>query len=90
MLLRLSKGSMKNIFIGFVTAVLLALASYGGYRAYQDHKLVIATATYLFAETEIKRQDGKPLTRADLIDAVLKDAVQRAQAPAPGSPVPVK
>ncbi len=65
---------------GFVFAVVLTAAGFVSYLAYQDHKLVKASALYLFADTNVKGQDGKPLTRADIIDAILKDVIQRADA----------
>lgn len=70
---------MRLLITGFVLAVLLALGVYGGYVAYQDHKLVRAVSIYLLSETEVKGADGKALSRADLIDAILRDAISKAK-----------
>ena len=70
---------MRNLLLGFLLALALCAIAFGGYEAYHLRKLTQASAVYLFSETEVKGKDGKPLSRADLIDALLRDAVQRAK-----------
>jgi hypothetical protein len=61
------------------------------YQAYQTMKASVAAAQYLFSATDVKDKDGKPLSRADLLDAVLRDVVARAVQPAPApTSTPVK
>lgn len=72
---------MKKILTGFVLALVLVGLVLVGLRAYRDDALTNATATYLFSETEVKGKDGKALSRADLLDLILRDAIAKAQAP---------
>jgi len=44
------------------------------YRAMRD------AAAYLFTPTEVKGKDGQPLTRAQLLDAVLQNVVKTSTA----------
>jgi hypothetical protein len=69
---------MKKILLGvFLAFALLALVLLGQ-QAWQVYKLTSATAIYLFSETDIKGKDGKPLSRADLLDEILRDAIKRS------------
>jgi len=70
---------MRGILIGFVLAAALVGMFFLGFRARDNERLTRASATYLFADTEILGADGKPLSRSDLLDALLRDAVKRAQ-----------
>lgn len=70
---------MKKYFLGaFLALALVALIFLAkeGYRAYQLNQ---ATAIYLFSETEVKGKDGKPLSRAELLDMVLRGAIDKAK-----------
>ena len=72
---------MKHIVTGFALAVVLALLVVLGFKARANDALTTASATYLFSETEVKGKDGKAMSRADLIDALLRDAVAKAAQP---------
>jgi hypothetical protein len=68
---------MRNLILGFVLAVVVGLVCVWGYDYYYARRNANAAATYLFSTTEVKGKDGKPLSRADLIDALLSEAIQR-------------
>jgi hypothetical protein len=73
---------VKKVLLGALfTLVLVALSVLAreGYRAYRINQ---AVATYLFAETEVRANNGKPLSRAELLDLVLQDVVSRQTKPA--------
>ena len=72
---------MKGILIGFVLAAVLAAGIVLGFKARANDQLTNAAATYLFSETEVKGKDGKPMSRADLLDALLREAIIKANAP---------
>jgi cytochrome oxidase Cu insertion factor (SCO1/SenC/PrrC family) len=69
-------AALIGIYVGFGAAK----AEFKAYRAAQ------AAALYLFSPTDLKGKDGQPLTRADLLDEVLRDAIAKAQAPTPTAP----
>ena len=72
---------MQKILTGFLIALAVVGLAFLGRRARANEALTQASATYLFSETDIKGKDGKPLSRADLLDAILRDAVVRASQP---------
>lgn len=69
---------MRNLLIGFVAAFLIIAVALGGYDYWRTRQLTHAVAVYLFSETEVKGKDGEPLSRADLLDALLRNAVSKA------------
>lgn len=70
---------MKKIFLGIVIAFAMIGAFLVGRISVQDHTLTRASATYLFSETEVKDAKGKALSRAELLDLILRDAVMKAK-----------
>jgi predicted negative regulator of RcsB-dependent stress response len=70
---------MRNILLGILLALVGLALGVIGHKAYQDHQLTRASATYLFAETEIKDKQGKALSRSELIDLVLREAITKAK-----------
>jgi hypothetical protein len=70
---------MRNLITGFVVALALVAAGFVGFYIHRSMTYANASATYLFSETEIKGKEGKRLSRADLLDQLLRDAVERAK-----------
>jgi hypothetical protein len=64
---------MRNLLTGF----LLALTLFFGYDYFYTRFYGRAAAVYLFSETEVQGKDGKPLSRADLINLMILSAAQR-------------
>lgn len=63
-----------------VSGVLAAALVGVGYDSYRTHKRVTTTeqaVIYLFANTEVKGKDNKPLRRVDLIDLLLTRALMK-------------
>ena len=76
---------MKKLLIGFVSGIVFLALGYGVYLGYMGHVAAVASASYLFAETDVKGKDGKALNRAALIDLILQDAVKRSAEAAPAA-----
>lgn len=77
---------IKTLVHSLVIVALLGMLGERSYAAYQwkqkaeqSGKLADAAATYLFADTEVKK-DGKPLTRAQLLDLVLAEVLKNSAA----------
>ncbi len=84
---------MLRVIEALVFALVLALLGERTYAAYQwkvqaDEAMKLATvsAQYLFTATGVKGPDGKPLSRADLLDLLLSRVVQGASSSPTASP----
>ncbi len=75
---------MKTVLYALGVILLGAIGWFGSsvsVHLYQDHQLIHAgasSAQYLFSPTEVKGVDGKPLSRAQLLDILLSKVVQGA------------
>jgi hypothetical protein len=82
---------MMNKFIqALLVALVLGLLGERAYSAYlwkahmeERARYAEVAAAYLFSPSEVKK-DGKPLSRADLLDLLLTKALQNGQTPPTG------
>lgn len=75
---------MKARLQGVALAILLVLAAVGGWRIYQWRLWVIQRADaaeqiYRYLAEPIEMPDGKKFTRAQLLDALVRQAVEHAE-----------
>lgn len=68
---------MKQIVIGFVSAVIAALVGFGVYTACEDHKVV---KTLSVLATEIGEAKGQKLTATDVVVALVDERIKQLQA----------
>jgi hypothetical protein len=72
---------MKKILLGVALTLTLLGLGLVGRETYRVYRLNQAVSIYLLSETEIRDKNGKPLSRAELIDLVLADVVKRNSQP---------
>lgn len=65
---------MKHYLVGLLTA----LALWWAYDYHYSRLYGRSAAIYLFSETEVKGADGKPLSRADIIDMMIQSALEKS------------
>lgn len=72
-------SGFRTYLIGFLFALALWAVIEGGIYAIRTYQYSRASASYLFAPTDIKDKNGKPLSREQLLDAALLDFLKRTQ-----------
>jgi len=77
-----SKKNVVRLFVAFNIALILTALGFGGYKTYQIGQFVWdaskkAQTTYGYlAEPVAETKDKKPLNRAAIIDAIIKQSVE--------------
>lgn len=59
-----------------ITLLLLASLGFGAYKAYERVARYDAAVDYLFQQTTIRNDKEQPLTRAQILDLIIVEAVK--------------
>jgi hypothetical protein len=79
---------MSRVILGALGAIALLGLVWLSFQAYRSHQLTTASATYLFSQTEVRDKSGKALSRAELFDMLLQQAIAQKQASGPAENLP--